>query len=274
MVSRAGLGDSLDVFWRDLWHSLRNPEFWALSTWMEILVRARQSRLGILWLMMPALVYVYGIGSLFAGMRSHGQDTTTFIAHVALGAMVFRTMMSTIVGSAGVFRASAAFIMDGRVRLTDYLLKAIGKSFFDLCMYIPVVAVALYFCPRVDLFGLAVAPLSLLSIYVNGLWIAVVISLAGARIPDLGQLLVNLSMVLFLLTPIIWSSQAMPPGSLRGHLMRLNPFYYYVELIRAPILGEPLDPGVFWFMCVTTVVGILVATIMYRRYARFVPLWI
>lgn len=258
--------------WRDLATSMANPEFWAFSSWLDLLVRARRSSLGPFWLMAPALVYVFGLGSFFAGM--HDQSIGEFAAHVALGAMVFRTLMSAVIGSSTVFNASQSFIMDGQMRLTDYLLQSLAKSFFDLCMYLPVTAIALVLSGTVAWEGLLLAPLTLLLIYLNGLWITVVFALGGARLPDLGQLVQNVSIFLFLLTPIIWYPEMMPADSVRGQLMRFNPFYHFVTLFRAPILGEPVESMSYWYVGIMTVGGLALATVLYRRYARFVPLWI
>lgn len=259
-------------FWRELRESIRNPEFWALSSWLDILVRARRSRFGALWLMAPAIVYVFGLGAFFAAMQ--GQSLPVFAAHVALGAMVFRTLMSTVIGSASVFAASQSFIMDGHMRMTDYLLQSLAKSFFDFCTYVPITVIALLMLGGVHPLGIVMAPITLAIIYLNGLWMSVVFSMLGARHPDFGQLLSNVSIFLFLLTPIIWHSDSMPAGSARGQLMRFNPFYHFVELFRAPILGQPIEPLTYWYVGVVTVAGLVVATIVYRRYARFVPLWI
>lgn len=261
------------AFWRELGESFRNPEFWALSVWLDIIVRARKSRFGVLWLLAPSIVYVFGLGTFFAGMQPHGAPAS-FFAHVALGAMVFRTLMSTVTGSATVFNSSYSFIMDGHVRLTDYLLESLAKSFFDLCMYLPVVVVALSLHGNVHVAGLLLAlPIAML-IYINALWMAAVFSLVGARFPDFGQLLQNVSVFLFLLTPIIWYPEMMPEGSRRAELMRLNPFYHFIEVFRSPILGEPIETMSLWYVGILTVAGLLVATLAYRRYARFVPLWI
>jgi ABC-type polysaccharide/polyol phosphate export permease len=260
------------AFWRELAESFRNPEFWALSSWLDILVRARKSRFGVLWLMAPAVVYVFGLGSFFASMQ--GRSIAVFAAHVALGSMIFRTLMSTVIGSANVFTASQSFIMDGHMRLTDYLLQSLAKSFFDFCTYLPIAVIALVMFGHVAPGGLLLAPVSLGLIYLNALWIGVVFSLVGARFPDFGQLLNNVSIFLFLLTPIIWYPDLMPADSIRGQLMRFNPFYHFVSLFRAPIMGEPVEPMTYYFIGTMTVLGLVAATFLYRRYARFVPLWI
>lgn len=271
---RSARGDGAPgAFWNELYQSFRNPEFWALSSWLDIIVRARKSRFGILWLLAPSIVYVFGLGTFFSGLQQHAAPRD-FFAHVALGAMIFRTLMSTVTGSATVFNGSYSFIMDGHVRLTDYLLESLAKSFFDLCMYLPAVAVTLFMLTDVHAMGLLLAVPSMVVIYLNALWLAAVFSLVGARFPDFGQLLNNISVFLFLLTPIIWYPESMPVGSRRAQLMLFNPFYHFVEIFRSPILGEPIDPVSLWYVGILTVLGLLVATFAYRRYARFVPLWI
>lgn len=263
------------AFWRELRESFRHPDFWALSSWLDIMVKARRSRLGALWLMAPAVVYVFGLGSFLMSMRgASGDSLGEYYLHVALGAMVFRSLMSTITGSANVFVGSSAFIMDGHMRLTDYLLQSLAKALFDMCMYLPVVAVAVWLAGGINLAGLLISIPVLALLYINALWIATVFALAGARLPDLAQLLNTVSIFLFLLTPIIWYPEMMPEGSLRGSLMRFNPFYHFVEAIRAPLMGKGIEVQSYWYIGIMTVCGLLVSTWAYRRYARYVPLWI
>lgn len=272
VVTRAGAGNGAGMFWRDLWMSVRNPEFWALSAWLDVLVKARRSKLGILWLLAPSIVYVFVLGGFLRGTHAH--PLNDFLAHIALGSMAFRSLISVVLGSANVFNGNASFIYDGRVRLTDYLMKALGRAFFDSIMYLPVVAIALAIYPNLSWAGVLLAPFTLFLIYLNALWLSVLFSLAGARFPDFNELLGTISMVLFLLTPIVWYPESMPQGSLRGLMMRFNPFYHYIEVFRAPIMGKPVETGSWWFLGASTVLGLMLASWAYRRYARYVPLWI
>jgi ABC-2 type transport system permease protein len=263
-------------FWRELVESFRHPDFWAMSSWLDIIVRARKSRMGLVWLLAQSIVYVFGLGTFFASMRPAGSGTTMgeHFAHLALGMMVFRTLMSAITGSSNIFVGSQAFIMDGHVRLTDYLLQTLAKAFFDMCMYLPVVAVALWMAGGVAPLGLLTAVPVLALIYLNALWIAALFGVIGARLPDLGQLMATVSMFAFILTPIMWYPAMMPEGSLRGAVMRLNPLYHFVEVFRSPILGSAVELSSLWYVAVITVLGLVVSTLVYRRYARYVPLWI
>jgi ABC-type polysaccharide/polyol phosphate export permease len=256
----------------DLSASLRNPEFWAFASWLDVVSKYRQSRLGIFWLLAPPNIYVWGIGAFFASM--YGRSLAEFAAHIAIGTTVFRLVTAMVIESTGVFTSNYSFIMDGHVRLTDFLLRVLAKALFYFAVALPVIAAALLMYPDVHLLGLALAPLSLALVVANTLWIGLVISLVGARFTDVGQFTSNVFLFAFLLTPIVWYPSMAPAGSLRGSFMRLNPFFHMIEVIRAPILGEPLEPASVVFLGVMTVFGWMLAAFVYRRYSRFVPIWI
>src|SRR3546814_4932830 len=106
------------------------------------------------------------------------------------------------------------------MRISDWSSEVCSSDL--MCMYLPVVAITLAFFGDVSLYGLLLSLPVMALIYVNALWIAAVFALVGARFPDFGQLLNTISIFLFLLTPIIWYPEMMPPGSIRAQLMRID----------------------------------------------------
>jgi ABC-type polysaccharide/polyol phosphate export permease len=57
-------------------------------------------------------------------------------------------------------------------------------------------------------------------------------------------------------------------------LSRLNPAYHLIDLVRAPVLGKMPETVSVVGAIVMLVVGWTVASFLYRRYARFVALWV
>lgn len=257
---------------RHFQESLREPAFWAYSTWLGIVTNYRRSRLGVVWLIMPPLLYIWGLGAFFSSMS--GKPLVEFAAHVAIGFLVFRLVTAVIADSTSVLAANQAFILDGRVRITDFVLRVVARALFYAGVALPLVVAALWVYPGLQASGflwlLATLPLVLL----NAIWVSVVFALVGARFPDTEQFIGNVFLFLFLLTPIIWYAEQAPLESARGMLMRVNPLFHMVEVVRAPLLEGRMDLLSLKILLATTVVGWSVAAIAYRRYSRFVPLWI
>jgi ABC-2 type transport system permease protein len=256
----------------DLLDSFRHPGFWAYSSWLDMVVRYRQSRLGLLWLVAPSIIYIWGMGTFFSGIS--GAALHQFTCYVAVGWLVFRVLQSVLTESTSSFSGAHSFILDGQLRLTDFILKAIAKALMYFVLSLPVALPALLMDSRVQGWGLALALVTFPIVVANALWMAILLAMVGARFRDVGQLINNLFMFAFLLTPIIWPASSMPAGTIRGEIMRVNPFYHLVEFVRAPILGEPLHRSTLLFVAAALVLGWCVTAIAYRRYARFVPLWI
>lgn len=264
--------DAVRSLSRDLLDSFRNPEFWALSSWLDIVVRSRESRLGLFWLLMPSIVYVWGVGSFFAAMQH--KPMASFVAYVGVGYVIFRAISSVITESANAFFSGTAFILDGHLRLTDFVLRVVAKALFHFAMSVPAIAVALMIQSGVHWDGLGWSLLSFPLVMLNALWIGVVFAIVGARFPDMSQFVSNIFMFTFLLTPIVWHADSLPVASTRYTLMRINPLYHMIEIVRAPILGEPIDTATYRYLAVMTLAGFACAAFLYRRYARFVPIWI
>lgn len=256
----------------DLLESLRNPEFWALSAWLDIVVTYRRSRLGALWLIMPSAVYIWGVGAIFAGLWH--VHLVEFAAHLAIGWTVFTIMSTVTAQSTQIYFRARSFIMDGRMRLTDFVLRCMAKAVFHFLMAMPMTIVALAIYPHLHPLGALVSIGALVLVLCITFTAGVVFSIIGARFPDIHEVIHNVFRFLFLLTPIVWYPAQMPINTFRGFGARLNPFYHMIQVVRAPLLGQPLSIYSWYSVSALIVVGLALAMFLYRRYARLVPIWL
>jgi ABC-type polysaccharide/polyol phosphate export permease len=159
--------------------SFRNPAFWGYSTWLDIVTRYRKSAFGMLWILVPPTLYVVGMGYFFAKVQ--GFHPVEFMPHVGMGYLLFRMMTMVLVDSTSVLPAHAGYILDGRVRLTDFVLRVVFKACFylavGLLVMIPVFAVS----PNLHLPGLFESLGGMVLLLVNLVWMGGVVSLFGAR---------------------------------------------------------------------------------------------
>jgi ABC-2 type transport system permease protein/lipopolysaccharide transport system permease protein len=260
------------MIFRQLFSSLREPEFWAYSSWLDIVTKYRRSRLGLLWLLIPPIIYIFGVGYYFAKLQ--GVSPLGFIPHMGVGYLLFRFLMTTIMESASILPGNASFILDGHVRLTDFVMRVLAKGLFYLIVSLPILVVVLVLAPQLEPLGLLTMVPAMILLVTNALWMGIIVSLLGARFPDINELMSSLFIFGFILTPILWTAAAAPVGTAHGMFMRANPFFHMIEIVRAPLLGEPIEPFTYAFMAVLTVAGWALTAFVYKRYARFVPLWV
>lgn len=257
---------------KDYRSSLRDPGFWTYATWLEIVTKYRKSRLGLFWAFSPPVLYAFGVGWFFAHLQ--GISASEFIPHLGIGYVLFRLVTVSVMESTTAFASSSSFILDGRTRLTDYVLRVVAKAMFYFLTAMPVIVVSLVLSPSFQWTGLITVIPAIALLLLNIAWLGIVVAVIGARFPDIHELTGSVLMFSFLFTPIIWVASQVPADSLRGGIARVNPLFHLVEVVRAPLLGEPVEQLTVVYLAGMLAIGWVVAALVYRRYARFVPLWV
>lgn len=257
---------------KDYSASVRDPGFWIYSTWLELVTKYRRSRLGLVWALLPPVLYMFGVGGFYAHLQ--GYDAWKFMPHLGMGYVLFRVVTVSLSESTSAYSAHSSFILDGRVRLTDYLLRVMAKALFYLAMAMPALTVMLALNPHFNPVGLLMAIPAFGIVLLNIGWMAVVVSVLGARLQDVHEFIGSALMFSFLFTPIIWSADQAPIETFRGGVARVNPLFHLVEVVRAPLLGEPVERLTYFYLAGMLVFGWIIAAFIYRRYARYVPVWV
>src|SRR5581483_9791539 len=75
-------------------------------------------------------------------------------------------------------------------------------------------------------------------VVLNILWMCVILAILGARYPDLEEFVQSILRLLFFVTPILWVPHGHFRGAVVDALLYFNPFYYFVEAIRVPLLYD------------------------------------
>lgn len=253
--------------------SLRRPDHWLYASWLDIVLKYRRTRLGVLWMLVPTAVYIWGIGGFLAALQP-GIAVAGFLAHVGMGFVLFRLVSTVAMDATTAFAQSQAYIYDGHTRLTDFVLRAIARSFAYFVLSLPVALAAAFASPDFDALGTGLALLGLATVMWNLFVFSVLLAIAGARFPDMHEAMGSAVMALFLLTPVVWYASVAPADTLHGQLMRANPLHHMIAVVRDPLLGEPVEPVTWWYLATMSVVGTVAAAWVYGGAARRVPQWL
>jgi ABC-2 type transport system permease protein len=124
---------------------------------------------------------------------------------------------------------------------------------------------------------LAVPALALLGL--NGVWLAIVVGIVATRFRDVSPIIGSLVQLLFFMTPIVWTAAQLPKnpdGSLtsRARLVEVNPLFHFLEIIRAPMLGDSQYLYHWLIVIAITVVGWALALFFLRNYRARVAYWV
>jgi ABC-2 type transport system permease protein len=117
-------------------------------------------------------------------------------------------------------------------------------------------------------------------IVINGLWVCLLFGIIATRFRDIPPVISSFMQLFFTMTPIIWTPDLLAggePGSAKyvvAQLAKLNPFYHFIEIFRAPLVGG-VQSWTHWAVVgVITVIGWTLALVALRNYRSRVAYWV
>ena len=254
---------------RDIIQGAARWELWGTLGWHDIRQRYRLSLIGPLWLTLSTAVLVGSMGLLYSGLFR--QPVLDYMPHLALGFIVWGLISNLILESCSAFVSAKAVIQQVKSPLSVHVFRVVWRNFIvfahNFLVYIGV-AVTLAIWPGPTAL-LAIPGLFLLC--VNGLWTGLLLGLLCARFRDIPSLVANIVQVLFFLTPIIWKADQV------GHhimLVKLNPFFHIVEIVRLPLLGQVPDWTSWAATIVVTLAGWATTLVLYARFRSRIAYWV
>lgn len=262
----------LPLLSKDLTDTLRKGGSWPYIAWLNFLVRYRKTAIGPLWLLVGPTLFIATLGLLFS--RINGAEAAIFMPHLAIGLVVWTLVSGFVTGSSTVFQRNRPHILQGNMQLADLVLQDVFSTILQfLHQLVIILAVFLIFGCTVGIYAL-VALIGLALLIANGIWLTIVFGIIGARYRDLTEIVQTVMRIAFLATPIIWMPGPSGRGGALGAFLTFNPFYHFLELIRAPLLGNPIAPLSWLVVLFTTAAGFTIAHVIYQRFSRLVPLWV
>lgn len=252
--------------------TLSHVQLWLYTAWFQLLIRYRKTLLGPLWILVGPALFISFLGLLYAQVG--GVPKAVFIPHLTIGLITWTLITGFVTTSPTVFQRAKAQILQSGMSLIDIVMGSVFSTVIQFMHQIVLIlAIFIIFHKSVSLYAL-VSLIGLGILILNGVWLTVFFGILGARYRDLTEIVQAIMRIAFLATPIIWMPGSGGRGGVMGAFLVFNPFYHFLELIRAPLMGEQIAPLSWAVVLSITVIGFALAYFIHRRFAKNIPLWV
>lgn len=244
---RSGLG-----MWR-VWMALASE---------DIGDQHRRTTLGPLWL----LVNYFAFAAAFIYVIRPSEGISSYEAYVAIGLFVWLYLMETLTQSVSLFVREEGFIKGTRLPLSVYVMRLFmqsviraGYALIGCGMLLAISGISFSWTWLWSLTGIGIILLATpAAIFV--------LAFLGAFFPDSQFFVSNLMRIGMFLTPVFWAKT--DGASLRTAFYDWNPFTYFIDIVRSPILGTEVPLFSLLVACLISLVLWLVGLMLLGRYRR------
>jgi ABC-2 type transport system permease protein len=280
--------------WGDIVEGFKQKQLWGHLGWQDIKQRYRRSVIGPLWITLSMAITAIGLGLLYSQL--FGNHIQTFLPYITVGFIVWNFMSGCLLEGTDTFIRNEGLIKHLPAPLTVYALRTVWRLTLmfahNLLVYFVVVAIfwndlshpyritpdtgALQ--PGISWTILLAIPAFVL-LAVNGGWVAILFGIISTRYRDIPPVINSLVQLIFFMTPIVWTtdlltSQFGDGANGRALVAELNPLYHYVQILRAPLIGNVQSWHHWAIVGGFTVVGWGLAILAMRNYRARISYWV
>ena len=241
----------------NLWNGLN----WA---WLDTVCQYRRSRIGPLWETINVLVMLLGLSVVSSAV--FGSSVSSIIAYVGLGIITWSAIAALVIEGAGTFVRNAAYVNNSTLGLDLYVARSVFKIMITFGHHVIIYVIGVVFALVPVGWTSLLAIIGIILLFVNGFWVVMVLGFICARFRDVELIVRNLMQLAFFVTPVFWNYRQI--ASNRQFLVEYNVLFYFIEIIREPLLGEVPPLAHYLTVIGVTVAGYGLAYYVYGRMRR------
>jgi ABC-2 type transport system permease protein len=276
----------------DIRAGLRERELWSHLGWQDIKQRYRRSVIGPLWITISMAVTALALGILNAAL--FGGKVGGVLPSITVGLIVWAFISGCMMEGADTFISNEGLIKHLPAPLMVYVLRTVWRQILlfghNLVVYILVAGV---FFVSIDhpyqivdggmtqpglSWEIIFAIPAFVLIVLNAGWVTLLFGIAATRFRDIPPVVQSFMTLIFYMTPIMWQTDVLYKASGRdstaAHLIVLNPFYHFVEIVKAPLVGLQQAWTHWAVVGGFTIVGWALAMFALRNYRARVSYWV
>jgi len=254
---------------RDLADGFSRRWLWGAMAWQDVLQRYRGSLLGPFWLTLSTAIMISSMGVLYSTLFK--MPMATYLPFLTLGLLAWNLISGLIVEGCQTFLVAENIIKQIKLPLSTHAFRLVWRSLIVAAHnFVVYVVIVFLFDVPLGPATLLVVP-GILLVAANGIWVAILLGMLCARFRDIPQIAASLVQIAFFMTPIIWKPELLGPYE---HLAHLNPFFAFVELIRAPLLGQAPHPTTWAIAVLVTLIGGGLTFAAFARFRSRIAYWV
>jgi ABC-2 type transport system permease protein/lipopolysaccharide transport system permease protein len=194
------------------------------------------------------------------------------VPYVAIGFIVWGFISTCINEGCTAFFSEAATILQVPAPLSIYAYRVVWRTFVTFLHNVVIyVGIAFVFGIWAGVENILLAALGIAVLCLNGAWASIFFGLLSARFRDIPPIVASFVQVAFFLTPIFWRADQV---SERNIILKYNPFVYYLDIVRRPLLDQTSQLSDWTIVLSLTVLGWVVSMILLVLYRRRIAYWV
>ena len=254
--------------WQDISSGAARYRLWSYLGVKDVRDRFRGAVFGAAWVVFTTGILAVGLSFIYGVVFQI--PLKEYLPYVSLGIAAWSFISASITESTTVFSSHSAYINQIPVPLSIFIYRMLVRNVILLCYRMLVVVVILLYVKQPLSAIQFQAFIGLIVIVIWGFGLGLLLGAIAARFRDIGQAVVAVTTFSFFITPVFWYPQKL---SQYAWVVDYNGLYHLLQLIRGPLLGEPITQYSLVFSLVMATTLLIVGFIVFVKTKQKIPYW-
>lgn len=253
---------------KDFIAAFKSKDLWIYLGWFDVLSKYRRTTLGPLWSIVMtgiSILCMSVVGSLL--FKANIRD---FFPHVACGMITWGYLSAIIAESCTTFTSYSNIIQNVKLPLISFVLRAFVRNTIIFAHSLVILLIVLIVFNKMSWSIFYIIP-ALAVYFVNAISMGIILGFFSTRYRDVSYIVLSLLNILVLLTPIMWRKEMLGEHE---YLANFNPITHFIEIIRAPLLGNEISNISIYYCFAITVALWLFASYLYKNFKNRLVFWL
>ncbi len=254
----------------EILNCLKTPQQWWTLAMFDIKQRYRRSTLGPLWVTLSTGITIATLGVLWSTLFK--SDIKDFMPFFAAGFVIWIFMSAQLGEGCSIYTQYEGYIKQINLPLPFYVLRVWARNLilFGHNFLVFLVVWACFGFGWLPDFPTAVAGFLIVSLVF--LFLSIPIAIVCTRFRDISPIVQSLIQITYFFTPVMWQTKSLPKDYM--WLVDYNPLHHLFEIVRAPLLGQAVQP-VSWVWAIGALAfAVILASVLHQRYRKHIAYWL
>tara|TARA_B100000989_G_scaffold70706_1_gene49511 strand:- start:13498 stop:14274 length:777 start_codon:yes stop_codon:yes gene_type:complete len=253
----------------DIFFSFRKYRIWSFLSYQEIKSRYVGSYIGPFWITITQIILVISIGYIYGGMFNIPPEK--YMPFLTCGFVYWNLITGIINEGTRVYGSNKGYLSEINLNPVIFIFKNVFSNTIIFFHNFIAVFVIFYLTDYDYTYLFFLSIIGFFFIVVNGFFLIISIGIICERFRDIPSLITNILQISFFVTPIIWDPMNFKSRAII--ILKLNPFWHFIEAARAPLLGRTVEIETYLILLIITFFNFLLALFMYKKFSKKIIYW-
>ena len=236
----------------------------------DIRQRYRRSFIGPFWITINTGILILTLALIF--IHAFKVPSEKYVLYLSIGLITWKYIESTIKDSCYCFIENERMIKQLNLSYLVFVLRSLIRNLIIFFHNFVIIILVIIFYKKLFNISFIFFCLGLIVLILNLFWIGIILSIICSRYRDFNEIILNSLQIIFYATPILWSTNVIPDKFLNLYIT-YNLFYHFIEVIRSPLIGEPVYFSYF-VLTGLLIIGLITSNFFFNRFKNKIVFWI